>query len=203
VSAYPLVLEGDGLDTLVVGGGAVAERKVRALLAAGARVRVVAPTPSNGLRSLASATLLLSLVEREYEPGDVDGATLVIAATNSRETNAAVAAEARAERRVINVADAPREGNAMTVATHRAGELVIAVFAGGVPAVAARVRDALAERFDGRYADAISALATLRRRLLASGGREAWRRAVDTMVAEDFCDRVERGIITAEAAAWR
>ncbi len=91
----------------------------------------------------------------------------------------------------------------MTVATHRAGELVIAVFAGGVPAVARRIRDAIGERFDARYAGAVEALGALRRRLLATGEREAWRRALRTLVAEDFCDRVEQGTIPADAASWR
>ena len=114
-----------------------------------------------------------------------------------------MAAEARALRRLVNVADVPAEGNAMTVATHRAGELVIAVFAGGVPAVAARVRDAIGERFDARYATAVGALGVLRRRLLESEGRAGWRRAMRALVAEDFCHRVEGGTFTAEATSWR
>jgi siroheme synthase-like protein len=203
VSAYPLVLEGSGLEVLVVGGGSVAERKVRALLAAGATVRVVAPTVSEGLRSMARRTAALSLLAREYAAGDVGRATLVVAATDDRVINAAVAADARSLGRLVNVADSPAEGNAMTVATHRAGELVIAVFAGGVPAAAARIRDAIAERFDARYAIAVGALVALRRRLLEREGRGAWRVAMHALVTDDFCDRVEGEMFAAEVTSWR
>ena len=79
---------------------------------------------------------------------------MVVAATNVRAVNARVAADALACGRLINVADRPEDGNCVTVAAHHAGALVIAVSAGGVPPVASRIRDAVAERFDARYAEA-------------------------------------------------
>jgi precorrin-2 dehydrogenase / sirohydrochlorin ferrochelatase len=203
VSGYPVVIDGESIDAVIVGGGMVAERKARSLLAAGARVRVIAPAITPSLRSLAREAPSLSLVEREYAPGDVGDATLVVAATSSREVNTRVAAEGRAARRLVNVADDPSAGNCTTVAAHRAGDLVIAISAGGVPTVAARIRDALAERFDGRYADAVRALGALRERMLGAGDREGWRQAVRALVSERFCDRVEAGTLVDEVAAWR
>lgn len=202
MSAYPLMLDGAAIEALVVGGGAVAARKARALLAAGARVRIVATVASDAVRALADdARCTLAL--RPYEPGDVAGATLVVAATDRRDVNARVAADARAAGRLANVADDPAAGNCATVAVHRAGDLVIAVSAGGVPTAAARIRDALAARFDDRYAAAVDALGALRRRLLASGDRAAWQRALDALVSDEFCARVERGGAAEEVAAWR
>jgi precorrin-2 dehydrogenase/sirohydrochlorin ferrochelatase len=118
--------------------------------------------------------------------------------------NALVAADARRAGRLVNVADDPAAGNCVTVAAHRSGPLVIGVTA-GVPTAAAYIRDAIAERFDGRYADALSALAALRARLLAAGDRDAWRRAVDALVDDDFCSRVEAAPerFAQEVAAWR
>jgi preprotein translocase SecE subunit len=98
VTGLPVLVHGAALDALVVGGGAVAERKARALVESGARVRVVAPRARAGLRELAGAGGPLSLVEREYAPGDVGDATLVVAATDRRAVNAAVAAEAERAR---------------------------------------------------------------------------------------------------------
>jgi siroheme synthase-like protein len=204
VSAYPVVLEGASIEALIVGGGAVAERKARALLDAEARVRVVAPMIAPALHELAAqVSPRLSLLERPYAPTDIGRATLVVAATNDREVNALVAADARRAGRLVNVADDPAAGNCMTVAAHRSGPLVIGVTA-GVPTAAAYIRDAIAERFDGRYADALSALAALRARLLAAGDRDAWRRAVDTFVGDDFCARVEAadGRFAEEVSAW-
>jgi len=203
MSAYPLMLRGSALRALVVGGGRVAERKTRALLDSGAHVRVVAPHIQDTLRTLAGHCERLTLHEREYAPGDVAESLLVIAATDRREVNAQVAADALHTSRLVNVADAPDEGNCMTPAIHRAGDRVVAVTAGSVPAAAARVRDALASRLDGRYARAVALLAALRARLLGDGGREAWRRAAGELAGEDFCVRVENGTLERQVAEWR
>ena len=203
MSGYPLVLIGESIEAVIVGGGPVAERKARSLLAAGARVRVVAPGVTEALRLLAREAPHLSLVEREYCTDDIASATLVIAATDDREVNAHVAADGLAARRLVNVTDDPTAGNCITVATHRAGDLVIGVSAGGVPKAASRIRDAIAERFDGRYADAIRALGSLRERLLRAGDRETWSEAVDELISVGFCERVESGALQDEVAAWR
>lgn len=203
MSGYPVVLDGAAIDAVIVGGGAVAARKARALLAAGAQVRVVAPELSPAVRALARDHARCTLVERPYAPGDLDGATLVIAATDQREVNARVAAEARRAGRLVNVADDPGAGNCVTVAAHRAGDLVIGVTTGGVPAAAARIRDAIAERFDDRYAQALQGLGALRRRLLDAGDRDGWRRAVETLITDDFCAAVEDGTFAREVEGWR
>jgi precorrin-2 dehydrogenase / sirohydrochlorin ferrochelatase len=203
VSGYPLMLVGESIDAVIVGGGPVAERKARSLLAAGARVRVVAPRITEALRALARDAPRLSLVEREYVVDDIADATLVIAATGSRAVNARVAADGRGTHRLVNVVDDPPAGNCVTVATHRAGDLVIGVSAGGVPRAASRIRDALAERFDDRYAHAVRALGSLRERVLSAGDRAEWKQAVDELISETFCERVEGGGFLDEVAAWR
>lgn len=202
MSGYPIVLNGDMIAALVVGGGRVAERKARGLLAAGARVRVVAPAISAALRELARSAPRCTLVEREYESSDISDATLVVAATDQREINARVADDARGAGRLVNVTDHGEMGDFVTPATHRRGELLVAVTAGGVPAVAARVRDALAERFDDRYADVIQQLVAMRARMLGAGDRDGWGRAVDRLVGEDFCERVESDALAEEMARW-
>jgi precorrin-2 dehydrogenase/sirohydrochlorin ferrochelatase len=202
VSAYPLVLQGSEVSALVVGGGSVATRKARGLAETGARVRVVAPRVSAELRDASRGNPSVSIEERPYESGDVGDALVVVAATDSRDVNARVAADAKALHRLVNVADAPEEGNCSTVATHRAGDLLIAVSAGGVPAAAARVRDCLAERFDGRYAAAVAALGALRSRVLRDRGAAAWRRAAGALAGADFCTTVEDGTFAERVATW-
>lgn len=203
MSGYPVVLDGSAVEALIVGGGTVAARKARALLDAGARVRVVAAAPSEALRALADAFPGCTVREGRYEPADIAGATLVFAATDRAEVNAAVAADAARAHRLVNVADDPDAGTFVTVAAHHAGDLVVGVGAGGVPGGAARIRDAIAARFDARYATALCALAALRRRLLDAGDREGWRRAADALIDERFCARVEAGGYAEEVAAWR
>ena len=202
MSGYPIVLEGSAIEALVVGGGPVAARKARALLVSGARVRVVALEVGTVMRELAAGTERLTIAERAYVPSDVGTAQLVIAAAESR-VNARVARDAGAAHRLVNVASAPDEGSFVTPAVHRAGALLVAVVAGGVPRAAARVRDAIALRFDSRYAEAVDQLGALRRRLLTADARDAWRSASDALVGDDFCDAVEHGDLAGRAASWR
>jgi precorrin-2 dehydrogenase/sirohydrochlorin ferrochelatase len=187
----------------VVGGGRVALRKVASLLAADVRVCVVAPEVNAELHELSEREPRLTIERRRFEEGDVRRATLVIAATDDRATNARVAKVARDDRRLINVVDSAEQGNFTGMATHRSGDVVIAVSAGGVPRAAARIRDAIAERFDRRYGNAIEALGALRRRMLDAGGASGWKRAMDHLVDEQFCARVESGAVGAEIEAWR
>jgi len=203
VSGYPIVLDGDALTALVVGGGRVAERKVRALLAAGARVRVVAPAVSDAIAELARATSRCEILERGYARGDAHGATLVFAATDQREVNARVTRDARRAGILVNVADDGSLGDFVTPAVHDRGALLVAVTAGGVPAAAARIRDAIAVRYDERYADAIARLGALRAALLESGDRDGWKRAAAALLDEGFCARVESGAMGEELDAWR
>jgi siroheme synthase-like protein len=201
VSGYPVLLEGESIRALVVGGGAVAVRKVRALLEARALVRVVAIRANDAMRVLGGQPRC-TLDERAYRAEDLTGATLVIAATDDRALNAMVGRDARARGMLVNIADAPADGTFVTVATHRAGDVTIAVSAGGVPAAAARLRDAVAARFDARYAEAMHALGALRARYLAAGDRAGWERAQEALITDQFCARVESGLLSEDVAAW-
>lgn len=206
MSAYPIALDGARVDAVIVGGGSVAERKAKALLESGARVRIVASSPSAGVKELAGERCAIdarAFVPSDLSPNGAPGrTTLVIAATDRADVNARVVDAARALGLLVNVADDPGAGTFLTLATHRAGDLVVAVTAGGVPGVAARVRDAIGSRFDARYAAAVSALARLRRRLLDNGSRDEWRKASASLVGETFCETVERGTFAQELAAW-
>jgi precorrin-2 dehydrogenase/sirohydrochlorin ferrochelatase len=199
----PLVLDGRSVSALVVGGGTVAERRVRGLLAGGARVRVVALTVRPSLAALAAEGQRLTIVEGPYDTRVIDDAMLVVAATDDSVLNRRIALDAREQRRLVTVADAPEEGNCITPAVHRAGSLLVAVSAGGVPAAAARVRDAIAARFDERYGAAMNELRALRQRLLATGDRSRWQHASDALIGEEFCDSVERGSLSDRMSAWR
>ena len=102
-----------------------------------------------------------------------------------------------------NVVDAPSTGTFQTPAVHRAGELTIAVSAGRLPAAAAAIRDALAARFDGRYALAIAGLRDLRDRLLANGDRDEWKAISEAILGDEFCADVEDGTLATKVGSWR
>jgi uroporphyrin-III C-methyltransferase / precorrin-2 dehydrogenase / sirohydrochlorin ferrochelatase len=141
---YPLGLRLAGKRVLVVGGGAVATRRIPALLAAGARVVLVSPEVTPALRALADEGRL-HWEPRGFVPSDVDGAWLVQAALSDRFAAAAVSAAA-AERRVFCVrADDRHAATAWTPAVARHGPVTVAVLGGGDPRRAIAVRDAIRE----------------------------------------------------------
>lgn len=195
------MLDGESLSALVVGGGAVATRKVRALAEAGATIHVVALSISREIRLLAEGNGRLTITKSPYESSHLGDATLVIAATDDAELNARIARDGRG--RLVNVASAPELGNVATPAVHRAGDVVVAVTAGRLPSAASRLRDAIGQRFDTRYGHAVAALSSLRRAMIAAGQRDRWSHAADALIGENFCELVESGELDARMAAWR
>lgn len=201
MSDFPIALHGERVTAVIVGGGAVGTRKALALADAGAQVRVVSPAVSQELENAERAGRVK--IERElYRASSLDKATLVVAATDDRAINATIAVDAHSRGILVNIADFSDEGNFHTMALHRSGDVTIAVSAGGVPGAAARIRDAIAERFDERYERAISALRGLRTRLVARGD-ERWREAAPTLLADDFCASVENGSLTEKVESWQ
>lgn len=196
-----IVVHADRVRVLVVGAGAVAERKALAFAERGAAVRVVARTATPGLIAAAAAGTL-DLTLRPYAQADIADAELVIVATDDRDTNARVAADARSGHRLCNAADAPDEGTFSSMAQSADGALLLAVGANGVPSAAARILAAISSRFDARYDDALVALRTLRQRLLARGDREEWERAARELIGDDFVARVEDGRVLRDVSRW-
>ena len=148
-----------GRRCVVVGGGAVAARKARKLLEAGAEVVVVSPEVHPDLGDMD-----VEVHERSYEHGDLEGADLAFAATDRREVNAAVAREAKARGIRVNVADRPAEGDFAVPSTLRRGGLQVAVSTGGAsPTLARRIRNELEEVFGPEWAGVVEELETVRR----------------------------------------
>lgn len=146
---YPLGLRLAGRRVVVVGGGAVATRRVPALLDAGADVLLVAPELTPALRAHADAGRL-HWAARRFVPEDLDGAWLVQVAIDDRMAAAAISAAA-AERRVFCVrADDRAAASAWTPAVTRHGPVTVAVLGGGDPRRAVAVRDAVRELLAAR-----------------------------------------------------
>ena len=201
MSDFPIALHGERLTAVVIGGGSVGTRKALALVAAGAQVRVVAPQVTPELEA-AERARQVTIVREYYGAEHLGRSTLVVAATDSREVNARIALDAHSAGKLVNITDYPDEGNFHTMALHRSGDVTIAVSAGGVPGAAARIRDAIAERFDGRYERAVSALRGLRSRLLSDGGHQ-WGDVAPKLLGDDFCSSVEDGSLTDKVESWR
>jgi len=135
---YPVFLKLAGRRVLVVGGGRVAAGRVLPLLASGAAVTVVAPEARPELEALP-----VRLLRRGFEPADLDGAWLVVAAATP-EVNRAVAAAAEPRSLFVNAVDEPENASVYSAAILRRGGLTVALSTGGrAPALAGLLREAL------------------------------------------------------------
>ncbi|GFO59651.1 siroheme synthase [Geomonas silvestris] len=175
---YPINLDVKDRVVVIVGGGAVAARKAARLLAAGARVTVVAPTLVPRLAELAAQGKLVHL-PRPYLPGDLAGALLAFAATDAPEVNREVAEEARSLGVLVDLVADPRSGDFTTPAVLSRGELLItASTSGASPGLSRRIIEELEPLFDDEYAKSVMLLGRAREKLLTEKGRTAYNERV-------------------------
>jgi precorrin-2 dehydrogenase/sirohydrochlorin ferrochelatase len=174
---------------LVVGGGAVAERKIEALLQCGARVEVISPAATAGIQALAEAGRLVWR-RRRVEPDDIPGVFLAFAATDDPAVNREVARRVAEAGGQVNVADDPEASTFHVPAAFRRGDLCIAIATGGgSPALARRLRQRLDATLGPEYEAFLDALRVLRERAQATipslEVRQAvYRRALDSDLYE-------------------
>jgi precorrin-2 dehydrogenase / sirohydrochlorin ferrochelatase len=133
----------EGLRCVVIGGGAVALRKARGLLDAGADVTVIAPGVHPDLRDLVD-NQAIRWIQREAHEQDLDGANLVFLATDSAQVNARLEQVARHNGSLVNRADSPHVGTFHVPAVVRRDDVTVALSTSGrSPAFARLLREEL------------------------------------------------------------
>ncbi len=173
MKTYPIFIRIEDKPCLVVGGGAVGERKVLDLLEAGARVTVLSQALTPTLTELARAGQIRYLNE-VFNPDHLNGMVLVMAATDDREVNARVSAAAQARGIWVNVADDPEYCTFIVPAQVRHGDLTLAISTGGAsPALARKLREDLQQRFGPEYGPYLRLLKGVRTRLLSEPRSQA------------------------------
>jgi precorrin-2 dehydrogenase/sirohydrochlorin ferrochelatase len=181
---YPTALRLAGRPVLMVGGGKVAAGRLDALLLVGAKVHVVALRPVESIRTHAAAGRV-RLSERPYQPGDCAGAMLVLSATDDLQVNRTVAAEARRQGLLVNVADMPELCDFHLPSVGRQGPIAVAVStAGQSPGLARQLRRRLMRHLSPEHGQLAGFLGTLRRTLPAGRERtELLERLLDRLLA--------------------
>jgi precorrin-2 dehydrogenase/sirohydrochlorin ferrochelatase len=191
---YPAILDIAGRTAVVIGAGKVGEGKIEGLLAGGARVRVISLTATDTVRRWAREGRI-ELEQRAYETADLDGAFMVIAATENNATNVRVFEDAEARQMLCNVVDVTHLCNFILPSIVRRGDLAIAVSTGGAsPAMARRIRLSLGECYSDEYAVAMELLGSLREELKEMYPAADDRKVLfERMVYSDFMDMVRAG----------
>ena len=191
---YPMMVDLTDRRCLVVGGGRVAERKVALLVECGAAVEVVSPAATARLETLAEAERI-RLRRRPVRTADLDGAFLVVAATDDAEVNRDVAERARAAGSLVNVVDDPEACSFQVPSVVRRGDLTITISTGGgSPALAKKLRQRLEQTIGPEYEGFLAALRELRERAQRTIHDPEQRRAVYRRAVEsDLFEHVARG----------
>ena len=161
-SYYPIYIDIEDRDVVIIGGGNVCARKAETMMKYGARVTIVSPTFTEEIEGWA-AEGRLALQRKTYETSDVDGATIVIASTDDTSVNERVAADCRARRIPVNVVDVTPLCEFIVPAIIEKGSVQIAVSTGGKsPALARTLKEDLQRMIGPEYAEVNDVLGTLR-----------------------------------------
>ncbi|VAX28076.1 Siroheme synthase / Precorrin-2 oxidase [hydrothermal vent metagenome] len=163
---YPVFLNLEGKRCIVIGGGTIAERKVLALLDAGAAVTVISPELTERLAGLKRAGQI-EHTPRGYQDGDLKGAFIVIAATSDMDVNRKVAGDAG--NIPVNVVDVPALCTFIVPSVIKRGKLTIAVSTSGAsPALSGSIREELEDLYMEEVGGLLQHLAEIRKTLTES-----------------------------------
>jgi precorrin-2 dehydrogenase/sirohydrochlorin ferrochelatase len=186
---FPMFLRLAGRSCLVAGAGNVGEEKIRGLLEARARVRVIAPSATALISKLAREKKL-EWLPRQFRVRDVAGMFLVVAATSSAEAHEQIWRAARQAKVLCNVVDDPERCDFFYGAVLRRGALQIAVSTSGrSPALAQQVRKRLEKQFGAEYAESVERLGRARSRALTSEADIAKRKRIAHRMARQISER--------------
>jgi precorrin-2 dehydrogenase/sirohydrochlorin ferrochelatase len=187
---YPVFWDIADKKCVVVGGGEVAARKVKRLLDCGAKVSVISPELNSELATLKKDNRI-SYIPSEYDSKGIDGATLVIGATDDEKTNAAVSQDATARGIPVNIVDDPQKCDFILPSIVERGDLVIAIGTGGnSPALARHLREELESRYGAEYEIFLNILGRLRLQMTKNAGMgKSW---FDSLIASGILELIRK-----------
>jgi precorrin-2 dehydrogenase/sirohydrochlorin ferrochelatase len=200
---YPILLDVTGRWCVVVGGGKIGERRAIGLAEQGATVRIVSPSITDRLADLEA----FEWIRCEYGNELIDGAFLVIAATDSAKVNAQVVSDCRARNILVSSASVADDGDFIVPASIRREDLLVTVSTlGASPTLASVLREDIEKQYGPEWAAMTSIMGLLREELNLRHATEDWRkRAVRAVLAsEPVWEAIRRGdAVEAEALARR
>ncbi|MBD3308745.1 bifunctional precorrin-2 dehydrogenase/sirohydrochlorin ferrochelatase [candidate division KSB3 bacterium] len=182
---FPIFIDLTGKTCTVIGGGTVALRKIRGLLDCQATVRVVSPASVSPIRDLHQAQQL-TLHERAYQPADLNGSFLVVAATNDAAVNTQIYQECTALHILCNVVDKPELCNFYYASVYTQGDLKIAISTNGIsPALARRIKAQLADLYPDEFTPYLKYLRGIREVVKMTIPEESQRKAILEKIVSD------------------
>ncbi len=166
---YPILVDLQGKDVLVIGGGTVAQRKIETLLEYGAVVKLISRQLTPTLNRYLEKGKI-KFLDEEFRANYLDGIFMVVASTDDASLNHRISQEAGKKGLLINAVDQPSDCNFIVPAILRRGDLLIAVSTSGKsPALAKKVRVDLEDQFGLEYGTLLVIMGNLRKEILSRG----------------------------------
>ncbi|MDQ6799243.1 MAG: bifunctional precorrin-2 dehydrogenase/sirohydrochlorin ferrochelatase [Acidobacteriota bacterium] len=191
---YPIFLDIEDRDVVIIGGGPVCERKAETMMKYGARVTVVAPEFTDPIKRWAKAGAL-KVRKKKYDATDLDGASIVIASTDDESVNMQIASDCRQRKIPVNVVDVTHLCEFIVPAIVEQGSVQLAVSTGGKsPALARTLKEDLQKFVGPEYAEINDLLGTLRpsaKKVLPTDTDR--KRFFDGIIALGVLDMVRQG----------
>ncbi|RAK19167.1 precorrin-2 dehydrogenase/sirohydrochlorin ferrochelatase [Anoxybacillus vitaminiphilus] len=186
---YPIMLDLTGKHVVVIGGGKVAERKVKGLKETNAKITVVAPMVTPSLEQMAKQKEI-QWIKKQFSLNDVKDAFLIVAATDKREINKMVLKAAKPHQ-LVNVADDPEKSNFHVPSVFRRGKLHIAVSTSGAsPILTKKICSEIANMYDEQYEQYIDFLYECRQHILQNvSDHEKKQQLLQAITDESFRKR--------------
>lgn len=191
---FPVNLNLHGRKCLVVGGGSVAERKVKSLLQCGAEIWIVSPEFTSELEKLAGQSEI-NLIHRGYDTEDLQNCFLVISAADDPAVNSRVADDCFARNIPVNVVDDPARCSFTVPSVLRRGSLCITVSTGGnSPLLARKIREEMEESFGPEYARFLELMGEIRGKVLKDiPDIRTRRRVFECLINSDILELIRKG----------
>lgn len=181
---YPVHLQLQGKQAVIIGGGKIAERKTAGLLETGAVITVISPELTEGLRDFVKERRI-SWKRKHFTAEDIAGAFLIIAATNDREVNLAVK-KAAAPNQLLSLIDNPEESGFILPSVIRQGKLTITVSTSGAsPILAKKIKEEISHHYGSEYKEYVDFLFEKRKWVLEKMKDPKLKKQLLTAITEE------------------
>lgn len=201
---FPVFLDLDNQKVIVVGGGEVAERKIKNLLVYGCRIYIISPHLTPYLTQLV-AQGEIHRISHDLLNKSMDDALMVIAATGDPEVNRQIASQAKDRGLLVNVVDQPRECSFIMPSIVKRGDLQIAISTGGnSPALAKKIREEMDSMFGPEYGALGELLGLIRTELLSKGQSSSNNKIIfQKLVDSDLLKLIKMGDMNGVSATLK
>ncbi|MDD4766617.1 MAG: bifunctional precorrin-2 dehydrogenase/sirohydrochlorin ferrochelatase [Desulfotomaculaceae bacterium] len=195
-ASYMISLDLKNKKCLVVGGGKVAERKVRSLLECGALVYLVSPEIIPALSAMTAEGLIIYR-RGSYKSSDLEDTFLVFGAAGREEVNRQIADDCAGRNLIVNIVDDPAKCNFYVPATVRRGSLAIAVSTGGKsPLLARKIREELELVYGPQYEDFLDMLGVLRKEVIKNvSDPEKKSKILESLISDEILNMLKKGLL--------